>query len=63
VTYLKELRELNNGEAAGLTTEQAEAIRTEISYPIGDWIPYGGSESWNMMITRIENCMEKIAML
>ena len=61
INYIKELRELNNGEAAGLSSEQAKIIENEKTYPLEDWIPYRNAESWNMMVHRIENCMKNIA--
>ena len=52
-SFRAELRELNNGTAAGLTLEDARAIELPLTYPTIDWIPYKGAESWRMMTNRI----------
>ncbi|MCZ6888854.1 MAG: histidine phosphatase family protein [Gammaproteobacteria bacterium] len=55
-----DLRELNNGDAAGLTEQQAEAIAIPISEPIIDWQPYPNAESWGLMTERVWRCMDRI---
>jgi broad specificity phosphatase PhoE len=47
------LRELNNGEAAGLTEQQAARIANPITEPLLDWAPYPGAESWRQMSERV----------
>lgn len=55
------LRELNNGDAAGLTEQQAQRIRNSITEPLVDWRPYPGAESWREMSERVVAFMEGIA--
>jgi len=55
------LREFNNGQADGMTREQAKAIGIPISHPTEDWIPYPGAESWRLMEKRVSACMDQIA--
>lgn len=55
------LREFNNGQAAGMTRQQAKAIAIPMSHPTIDWIPYPGAESWRLMEHRISACMDQIA--
>jgi probable phosphoglycerate mutase len=61
VTLDAGLRELNNGKAAGLTTEGARAIELPRTEPELDWIPYPGAESWRQMTRRLASCMERLA--
>ncbi len=53
--FYQELRELNNGDAAGLTREEAKKIQLQPTKPTLDWIPYPNAESWRMMRTRIHH--------
>jgi broad specificity phosphatase PhoE len=55
-----DLRELNNGQAAGMTRQEAKLIELPITNPIHDWVPYPGGESWRMMDTRVREAMEFI---
>lgn len=55
------LRELNNGEAAGRTLQEAERIALPATHPTVDWVPYPGAESWRMMADRVTGCLETIA--
>ncbi|MCY2950701.1 MAG: NUDIX domain-containing protein [Planctomycetota bacterium] len=57
----KELRELNNGEAAGMTREAAKGIELPVTEPTEDWRPYAGAESWRMMSERVFRAMGNIA--
>ena len=51
---LAELRELNNGDAAGLTRRQAEEIsRPEPGQRDLDWRPYNNAESYREMAERL----------
>jgi broad specificity phosphatase PhoE len=52
------LRESNNGQAAGLTRQAAEAIALPQTQPIIDWTPYPGAESWRAMTERVFACLE-----
>ena len=54
------LRELCNGQAAGLTQEQARQIALPITRPTLDWIPYPGAESWRTMTLRVFDCLASI---
>lgn len=58
--FTPDLRELNNGEAAGLTLEAAEKILNPITHPLIDWRPYKGSENWWEMSTRIVSFLEGV---
>ncbi|WP_066193276.1 histidine phosphatase family protein [Gracilibacillus timonensis] len=54
------LRELNNGDAKGLSKEEAKKIQNPMTDPAIDWIPYNNSESWRMLYERIVKSMELI---
>lgn len=56
-----ELRELNNGQAAYLPEEEAKKIELPVTYPLADWVPYPGAESWRIMAERVFAFLEKIA--
>ena len=56
-----ELRELNNGRAAGLTRQAAEALRLSRTEPALDWTPYPDAESWGALHDRINSAMDRIA--
>lgn len=55
-----DLRELNNGEAANLTTEEAAEIANPLTEPLIDWVPYPGAESWRDMSRRVVAFMGSI---
>ncbi len=57
----RELRELNNGMAAGLTKLQAEKIGHPVTTPAVDWVPYPGAESWRMMTSRVFKQLDALA--
>lgn len=59
-TFHQELRELNNGKAAGLTLAQAEQFALPVTQPMIDWIPYPQAESWRMMTDRIFGFLDRI---
>ncbi|MCK4850634.1 MAG: histidine phosphatase family protein [Phycisphaerae bacterium] len=59
-TFHRELRELNNGTAAGLTQAQAKEIALPVTHPMIDWIPYPQAESWRMMTDRVFDFMERV---
>ena len=54
------LRELNNGDAAGLTVEEAKKIENPLSRPIVDWAPYPGAESWRKLSERVVSFLDSI---
>jgi probable phosphoglycerate mutase len=49
----EDLREMNNGRAAGLTREEAKELLLPQTDPFADWRPYPEAESWRMMVERI----------
>lgn len=49
----KQLRELNNGDAANLTSAQACRIALPMTEPRIDWIHYPNAESWRKMNDRV----------
>lgn len=56
----RELRELNNGDAANLTRKEAEEIFIPLVEPIWDWQPYPNAESWRMFNNRVTQFMNRI---
>jgi probable phosphoglycerate mutase len=52
------LRDINNGLAAYRTRDDARAMRTPVSTPMQDWVPYPGGESWRMVRQRVEPFMD-----
>lgn len=52
-----ELRELNNGIAAGLTAEQAKPHFREPTRPHLDWQGYPGAETWRTFHNRVARFM------
>jgi broad specificity phosphatase PhoE len=52
------LRDLNNGQAAGLSHAAAETLRRPHSEPFLDWIPYPGAESWRQFSERVNAFLE-----
>ncbi len=60
--YYIELREKNNGKAAGLTVEEAEKYFTEPpsnKFPL-DWLPYEGGETWRQFYARVCGFMDEL---
>lgn len=55
------LRELNNGAAANLTTEEAKKIALPMTEPMIDWIHYPNAESWRDMTNRVFGFMNAIS--
>lgn len=55
-----DLRELNNGGAAGLTHVEAKRIELPPTEPSIDWVPYPGAESWRMMTMRVFAVMDRL---
>lgn len=58
-TYFPELREINNGQAKGLTREAAKKIALPMTKPTCDWIPYPEAENWRMLSARVWRFMDK----
>ena len=54
------LRELDNGQAAGLTNAAARAIARARTEPLLDWQHYPGAETWRQMTDRVAACMERL---
>jgi len=59
-TLTPALRELNNGEAADLTQEQAARIACPITEPLIEWRPYPGAENWREMSERVVAFCEEL---
>jgi broad specificity phosphatase PhoE len=55
-----ELREFNNGIAAGMLWEEANKIRREPTEPFFDWQPYPQSETWRQFYLRTVECMDHL---
>jgi broad specificity phosphatase PhoE len=55
------LRELNNGDAANLTTIEADKIALSKTEPMMDWVHYPNSESWRNMQDRVFSFMNTIS--
>lgn len=58
VEYIPELREFNNGSAAGKSREEAELLAIAPSEPLLDWRPYPGAENWREFYDRVVGAME-----
>jgi probable phosphoglycerate mutase len=56
----RDLREINNGDAANLTRGEAEKIFIPVREPVMDWIPYPNAESWNSFSNRVSQFMDRI---
>jgi len=55
-----ELREFNNGIAAGMTREEADKIRRELVAPFIDWQPYPEAETWRQFYWRVAKAMDRL---
>ncbi|NLO06572.1 MAG: histidine phosphatase family protein [candidate division WS1 bacterium] len=55
-----DLREFNNGQAANMTWEQAQAIQNPPTQPLVDYVPYPGAENWRQMNERVSGCMARV---
>ncbi len=53
-----DLREINNGIVAGKTAEEAKRYALERTYPLLDWQPYPGAETWRQLCCRVSSYME-----
>ena len=54
-----ELRELNNGIAAGMTKDEARRYFREPTHPLVDWEPYLGAETWRQFYHKVAVFMEE----
>lgn len=59
-TPVKELRELNNGDAANLNPSEAKKIAFPMSEPLIDWVHYPNGESWRDLNNRIAGFMDRL---
>jgi probable phosphoglycerate mutase len=57
---IPELREFNNGIAAGMTREEADKIRREPTGLFIDWQPYPEAETWRKFYWRVTGCMDRL---
>jgi len=48
-----EIREFNNGCAAGMSLAAAEAVKAPLDGPVGEWRPFSGGENWNEFVSRV----------
>lgn len=55
-----ELRELNNGIAAGKSLEEAKQYALELTRPVLDWQSYPQAETWRQFYSRVAACMERL---
>ena len=55
-----ELREFNNGIAAGMMREEAAKIRREPTEPLSEWRPYPEAETWGQFYWRVANGMDRL---
>lgn len=56
-----ELRELNNGRAAGLSVDAAKELQLTLAGDPLDWQPYPEAETWRAMTARVTSAMENVA--
>lgn len=54
------LRELGNGQAAGLTKQAARSLELPRTEPPWDWVQYPGGESWGQMYERVALCLDTL---
>ena len=54
------LRELNNGDAAGLAVEEARRLENPFREPALDWVPFPNGESWRDLYTRISSFLSAL---
>src|SRR4051812_29489776 len=59
-TLHPELRELNNGDAKGLSRADAKQMERPITEPVHDWVAYPSAESWRDMTRRVHAFMEEM---
>jgi probable phosphoglycerate mutase len=54
------LRDLNNGDAANKTKDEAKLLELPMTDPMMDWKPYPNAESWREFYDRVTECMDVI---
>ena len=52
------LRDLDNGDAAFKTKEEAKLLELPMTDPMMDWVPYPNAESWRVFYTRVTEFMD-----
>ena len=57
---LAELREFNNGLAAGKSKQEARRYEAELTSPALDWRPYPQGETWREFYSRVSRCMDRL---
>jgi broad specificity phosphatase PhoE len=58
---VSDLRELNNGIAAGKSLEEAKRYVLELTRPVLDWQSYPQAETWRQFYSRVAACMDRLA--
>ena len=53
-----ELREFNNGMAAGMTAEAAKSYFREPTEPLHDWQPYPEADTWRRFYARVSEWLD-----
>ncbi len=56
-----ELREFNNGIAAGMTQEEAKFYFREPTEPLHDWQPYPQADTWRRFYSRVSDTMDRLS--
>ena len=59
--YVLGLREFNPGIVSGMSREEAEKHRKDVTEPALDWRPYPESESWREFYHRVASFMDKLS--
>jgi probable phosphoglycerate mutase len=54
------LRELNNGAAAGVTSEEARRLQNPPTEPALDWVPFAQGESWRDLYVRLSTFLDAL---
>lgn len=57
-SFHRQLREQNNGVAAGKTADEARALELPMTEPRIKWLEYAGAESWKDMSLRVMRFMD-----
>lgn len=57
---VRELREINNGIARGMTKDEAARHFSEPTPPILDWRAYPGAETWREFFVRVSGYMDAL---
>jgi broad specificity phosphatase PhoE len=54
------LRDLNNGDAADKTKDEAKLLELPMTDPMMDWVPYPNAESWRVFYNRVTEFMDLV---